>query len=261
MSNNSIQLKIENKVATIILNRPEVFNSFNREMALSLQSILDDCEANNEVRAIVLTGNGKAFCAGQDLKEVTDPDLNPGFKKILEEHYNPIITRLRAIKKPIIGAVNGVAAGAGANIALACDIVVAHDKVSFIQAFSLIGLVPDSAGTYFLPRLIGFQKALAFAMLGDKIPAAEAERLGMIYKSVPTEEFEETISKLALKLANMPTKALGLIKELFNSSMTNTLDQQLALESKSQIEAAQSNDYAEGVAAFIEKRKPEFNGN
>ena len=258
---HSIELKIENKVAYIALNRPEVFNSFNREMALSLQSILDDCESNNEVRAIVLTGNGKAFCAGQDLKEVTNPDLNPGFKKILEEHYNPIITRLRAIKKPIIGAVNGVAAGAGANIALACDIVVAHDKVSFIQAFSLIGLVPDSAGTYFLPRLIGFQKALALAMLGDKIPAEEAERLGMIYKSVPLEEFEETINKLAVKLANMPTKALGLIKELFNSSTTNTLDQQLALESKLQIEAAQSNDYAEGVAAFIEKRKPEFKGN
>jgi 2-(1,2-epoxy-1,2-dihydrophenyl)acetyl-CoA isomerase len=257
----SIQLKIENKIATITLNRPEVFNSFNREMALSLQSILDDCDANAEVRAIVLTGNGKAFCAGQDLKEVTDPDLNPGFKKILEEHYNPIITRLRSIKKPIIGAVNGVAAGAGANIALACDIVVAHEKVSFIQAFSLIGLVPDSAGTYFLPRLIGFQKALALAMLGDKISAEDAEKMGMIYKSVPLEEFEETISKLALKLANMPTKALGLIKELFNSSMTNTLDQQLALESKLQIEAAQSNDYAEGVAAFIEKRKPNFNGN
>jgi 2-(1,2-epoxy-1,2-dihydrophenyl)acetyl-CoA isomerase len=258
---NSIQLIIENKIATITLNRPEVFNSFNREMALSLQSILDDCEANNEVRAIVLTGTGKAFCAGQDLKEVTDPDLNPGFKKILEEHYNPIITRIRNIKKPIIGAINGVAAGAGANIALACDVVVAHEKVSFIQAFSLIGLVPDSAGTYFLPRLIGFQKAQALAMLGDKIPAEEAERLGMIYKSVPLEEFEETISKLAVKLANMPTKALGLIKELFNSSMTNTLAQQLALESKLQIEAAQSNDYAEGVAAFIEKRKPIFNGN
>lgn len=257
----SIQLKIDNKIATITLNRPEVFNSFNREMALSLQSILDDCAANEEVRAIVLTGNGKAFCAGQDLKEVTDPDLNPGFKKILEEHYNPIIKRLRSIKKPIIGAVNGVAAGAGANIALACDIVVAHEKVSFIQAFSLIGLVPDSGGTYFLPRLIGFQKAQALAMLGDKISAEEAEKMGMIYKSVPLEDFEETISKLAVKLANMPTKAFGLIKELFNSSMTNTLDQQLALESKLQIEAAQSNDYAEGVAAFIEKRKPEFKGN
>jgi len=257
---NSILLTIENKIAFITLNRPEVFNSFNREMALSLQSTLDVCETNDDVRAIVLTGNGKAFCAGQDLKEVTDPDLNPGFKKILEEHYNPIITRIRSIKKPIIGAINGVAAGAGANIALACDIVVAHEKVSFIQAFSLIGLIPDSGGTFFLPRLIGFQKAQALAMLGDKISAEEAERLGMIYKMIPLESFEEEVEKLALKLANMPTKALGMIKELFNQSMTNNLEAQLALESKLQIEAAQSEDYREGVAAFIEKRKPNFKG-
>lgn len=260
MSNNSILLKIENNVAYITLNRPEVFNSFNREMALQLQSVLDDCESNNTVRAIVLTGKGKAFCAGQDLKEVTDPNLNPGFKKILEEHYNPIITRIRTIKKPIIGAINGVAAGAGANIALACDIVVAHANVNFIQAFSLIGLIPDSAGTYFLPRLIGFQKAQALAMLGDKISAEEAERLGMIYKMIPLESFDDEVQKLALKLANMPTKALGMIKELFNKSMTNTLEEQLALESKLQIEAAQSEDYKEGVAAFIEKRKPNFKG-
>ncbi|WP_452225271.1 enoyl-CoA hydratase-related protein [Lacinutrix chionoecetis] len=259
--NKSILLNIENKIATITLNRPEVFNSFNREMAFLLHDTLDACEKNKEVRAIVLTGNGKAFCAGQDLKEVTDPDLNPGFKKILDEHYNPIITRLRAIKKPIIAAVNGVAAGAGANIALACDIVVAHEKVSFIQAFSLIGLVPDSAGTFFLPRLIGFQKALALAMLGDKISAEEAEKMGMIYKCVPLEEFNDTINKLSSKLANMPTKALGMIKELYNKSMTNDLESQLALESKLQIEAAQSEDYAEGVAAFIEKRKPNFKGN
>ncbi|MEJ6792135.1 MAG: enoyl-CoA hydratase-related protein [Lacinutrix sp.] len=261
MSNTSILLKIENKVAYITLNRPEVFNSFNREMAFSLHETLDACEKDAAVRAIVLTGNGKAFCAGQDLKEVTDPDLNPGFKKILEEHYNPIITRLRAIKKPIIAAVNGVSAGAGANIALACDIVVAHEKVSFIQAFSLIGLVPDSAGTFFLPRLIGFQKALALVMLGDKISAEEAEKMGMIYKMIPLENFESDVDRLAIKLANMPTKALGLIKELFNNSMTNDLESQLALESKLQIEAAQSNDYAEGVAAFIEKRKPNFKGN
>lgn len=261
MSNSSILLKIENGVAHITLNRPEVFNSFNREMALALQDIFDDCEKNEEVRVIVLSGNGKAFCAGQDLKEVTSPELNPGFKKILEEHYNPIITRIRAIKKPIIGAVNGVAAGAGANIALACDIVVANEKASFIQAFSLIGLIPDSAGTYFLPRLIGFQKASALAMLGDKIGAEEAERLGMIYKYVPSDEFEGTVQKLAMKLANMPTKALGMIKDLFNNSMTNSLQEQLAMESKYQIEAAQSEDYAEGVKAFIEKRKPNFKGN
>ncbi|WP_299366579.1 enoyl-CoA hydratase-related protein [Winogradskyella sp.] len=257
---NSIELKIENKIAYITLNRPEVFNSFNRKMALSLQSVFDDCETNDDVRAIVLTGNGKAFCAGQDLKEVTTPELNPGFKKILEEHYNPIIKRIRSIKKPVIAAVNGVAAGAGANIALACDIVVAHEKVSFIQAFSLIGLVPDSAGTFFLPRLIGFQKAQALAMLGDKVSAEEAERIGMIYKVVPLESFNDEIERLALKLANMPTKALGMIKELFNKSMTNTLEEQLDMESKYQIEAAQSEDYKEGVAAFIEKRKPIFKG-
>lgn len=257
---NSILFKIENKIAFITLNRPEVFNSFNREMALSLQSILDDCETNNNVRAIVITGGGKAFCAGQDLKEVTSPELNPGFKKILEEHYNPIILRIRNIEKPIIAAVNGVAAGAGANIALACDIVVADERANFIQAFSLIGLIPDSAGTYFLPRLIGFQKATALAMLGNKISAEEAEQLGMIYKFVPSEEFKETIQRIAQKLANMPTKALGLIKKTFNQSLTNTLEEQLALESKHQIEAAGTEDYAEGVAAFIEKRIPNFKG-
>ena len=257
---NSILLKIENQIAFITLNRPEVFNSFNREMALSLQSILDDCKTNDEVRAIVITGGGKAFSAGQDLKEVTSPELNPGFKKILEEHYNPIILRIRNIEKPIIAAVNGVAAGAGANIALACDIVVANQKAHFIQAFSLIGLIPDSAGTYFLPRLIGFQKASALAMLGNKINAEEAERLGMIYKYVSPEEFQETVQRIAQKLANMPTKALGLIKKTFNQSLTNTLEEQLALESKHQIEAAGTEDYAEGVAAFIEKRKPNFKG-
>ncbi|MGC1632375.1 MAG: enoyl-CoA hydratase-related protein [Gelidibacter sp.] len=256
----SILLEINHGVATITLNRPEVFNSFNREMAFLLQDTLDVCEKNDAVRAIVLTGKGKAFCAGQDLKEVTTPELNPGFKKILEEHYNPIITRIRSIKKPVIGAINGVAAGAGANIALACDIVVAHEKVSFIQAFSLIGLVPDSAGTFFLPRLIGFQKALAIAMLGDKVSAEEAEKMGMIYKVIPLEFFEADVNELALKLANMPTKALGLIKELLNKSMTNDLEAQLALESKLQIEAAQTDDYAEGVAAFIEKRQPKFKG-
>lgn len=258
---NSIELKIENNVAWISLNRPEVFNSFNREMAFLLQEILDNCENDTNVRAIVIIGNGKAFCAGQDLNEVIDPDLNPGFRKILEEHYNPIIQRIRTIEKPIIAAVNGVAAGAGANIALACDIVVATEQANFIQAFSKIGLVPDSAGTFFLPRLIGFQKASALMMLGDKVTATEAYNMGMIYKIYPIGLFQEEIRSLAETLANMPTKALGLTKRLLNQSLTNNLEQQLALESDLQIKASSSNDYKEGVTAFVEKRKPEFKGN
>ncbi len=258
---SSVLLKIENNIAFINLNRPEVFNSFNREMALSLQSTLDNCANDANVRAIVITGNGKAFCAGQDLKEVTDPELNPGFRKILEEHYNPIIQKIRTIEKPIIAAVNGVAAGAGANIALACDIVVATENASFIQAFSKIGLIPDSAGTFFLPRLIGFQKASAIMMLGDKINALEAFNMGMIYKIIAPGIFEEEVQNLAVTLAQMPTKALGLTKRLLNQSMNNSLEQQLALESDLQIEASSSNDYNEGVTAFVEKRKPEFKGN
>jgi len=258
--NHSIEINIHNGVAILKLNRPDVFNSFNREMALRLQTDLDICEGNPEIRAIVITGNGKAFCAGQDLKEVTTPELNPGFKKILEEHYNPIITRIRNIEKPIIAAVNGVAAGAGANIALACDIIVASENASFIQAFSKIGLIPDSAGTFFLPRLIGFQKAAALMMLGDKVSAVEAERLGMIYKVFNTEEFESEVEKLAVNLAQMPTKALGMTKRLLNQSLSNDLTSQLKLESKLQIEAAQGDDYKEGVNAFVEKRLPVFKG-
>ena len=257
----SITTSIKDGVATLTFNRPKVFNSFNREMALLLQSQLDACAADLSIRAIVLTGEGKAFCAGQDLKEVTTPELHPGFKKILEEHYNPIIERIRAINKPIIAAVNGVAAGAGANIALACDIVVASEKASFIQAFSKIGLVPDSAGSFFLPRLIGFQKASALMLLGDKVGAVQAQELGMVYKVFDSETFQQQVFSLAHDMAQMPTKALGLTKQLLNASFNNTLEQQLALESNLQIQAANSNDYKEGVTAFVEKRKPNFKGN
>lgn len=257
---SSILLTIQNQVAYIKFNRPNKFNSFNREMAFALQKALDDCIRNDEVRAVVLTGEGKAFCAGQDIQEITDPEKNPGFKKILDDHYNPIITRIRNIEKPVIAAVNGVAAGAGANIALACDIVVANEHASFIQAFSKIGLIPDSAGTFFLPRLVGFQRASALAMLGDKVDAVEAERMGMIYKYYSPETYQDEVKKLAEKLAKMPTKALAYTKKALNKSFNNSLEEQLALESEFQIASANTKDYEEGVSAFIEKREARFEG-
>ncbi len=259
MSNSIKNIKKEG-ITYLKLNRPKKFNSFNREMAFELQKQLDDCIRDNQTRAIVLTGEGKAFCAGQDLSEVTDPKLNPGFKSILEDHYNPIITRIRNIEIPVIAAVNGVAAGAGANIALACDIVVASETANFIQAFSKIGLIPDSGGTYFLPRLVGFQRASALALLGDKVNAIEAERMGMIYTYFSADSFENEVDQLAQKLASMPTKALALTKKALNKSFSNSLEEQLAVESEYQIASAQTQDYNEGVTAFMEKRTPKFKG-
>ncbi len=247
------------KITVITLNRADKFNSFNRDMALQLHKALDDAEADKNCRAIVLTGTGKAFCAGQDLAEAVDPN-GPGIARIVDEHYNPIILRLRKIEKPIISAVNGVAAGAGANIALACDIVVATASASFIQAFSKIGLIPDSGGTFFLPRLVGFQKASALMITGDKVPANEALQMGMLYKVFEDAVFMEETLKLAKSLSDLPTKAIGLTKRLLNESAFNTFDKQLSLEGKVQVEAAKSYDYNEGVKAFLEKRKPDFKG-
>jgi 2-(1,2-epoxy-1,2-dihydrophenyl)acetyl-CoA isomerase len=201
---SSILFEIKNSVAIITLNRPEKMNAFNREMALLLQKVLADCAADKNIRAIYLTGNGKAFCAGQDLGELTGENP-PGFEVILAEHYNPIVSRIRTIEKPVVCAVNGVAAGAGANIALACDVVVATGSAYFIQAFSKIGLIPDCGGTFTLPRLIGFQKASALMMLGDKVSATEAERIGMIYKVFADENFaEESIKSPAHFLKCLP---------------------------------------------------------
>lgn len=255
----SILLEIKNSIGLITLNRPEKYNSFNREMALLLQEKLDECAENKTVRCIYITATGKAFCAGQDLGEVTGE--NPAtFDKILLEHYNPIIKKIRTIPKPVICAVNGVAAGAGANIALCCDIVIASENATFVQAFSKIGLIPDCGGTFFLPKLIGFQMATALMFLGEKVTAIEAERMGMIYKYFSTEIFQEESIKIANTLASMPTKAFALTKQALNESMQNNLEQQLQLEDKLQYIAAHTKDYNEGVSAFLEKRNPLFIG-
>lgn len=254
-----VSLTIENNIAFITLNRPDKLNAFNREMALLLQAILDECASLHEVRAVHLSGAGKGFSAGQDLAEITDP-AGTGMSKILDEYYNPIVTKIRNLPKPVLAAVNGVAAGAGANIALCCDIVVAAQSASFIQAFSKIGLIPDSGGTYFLPRLVGWQKASALAMLGDRVSATEAERMGMIYKVFPDDEFTEATRALAATLAKLPTRALALTKHALNYSAGNSFEAQLLLEDELQQKAASTSDYGEGVKAFMEKRAPLFRG-
>lgn len=256
---NFILTEHQNGVCKITLNRPDKFNSFCREMAFEFQKALDDAATNEEVRCVLITGNGKAFCAGQDLAEAMD-DNGIEIQQIVHEHYNPIIERIRKIEKPVVCAVNGVAAGAGANIALCCDITVATESASFIQAFSKIGLIPDSGGTYFLPRLIGFQKSMAFMMLGDKISSKEAERCGMIYTYYSDDVFVEESLKLAHTLASMPTKGLALTKQLLNETYQHSLSEQLQREEEIQVQAASTYDYNEGVNAFLEKRKPNFMG-
>jgi 2-(1,2-epoxy-1,2-dihydrophenyl)acetyl-CoA isomerase len=256
--NQHIYYSKENGVATITLQREETYNSLNKIMAMEFQRALDKARLEDDVRVVVITGSGKAFCAGQDLNEMIGTDA-PCIKSVLTQNHDPIVRKIRMMKKPVIAAVNGVAAGAGAVFALACDLVIAKESSSFIQAFAKIGLTPGSGSTYFLPRLVGLQKAMAILLLGDKITAVEAERIGMIYKWVPDLDFENETQLLATQLAQLPSHSLMLTKSALNKSWVNDLNAQIELENEYKCMAGESDDYKEGLDAFLSKRKPEFN--
>jgi 2-(1,2-epoxy-1,2-dihydrophenyl)acetyl-CoA isomerase len=272
----------EQGVATITLNRPDVLNSFNMPMAAELQDALRVAAEDDAIRAVLLTGAGRAFCAGQDLAETapaiavspimapgiaapegaapTDGSPAPAISEIVRKSYNPLVRAIRGLEKPVVCAVNGVAAGAGANLALACDVVLAADTAAFVQAFSRIGLIPDTGGTFFLPRLVGLARATALAFFGDKLPAAEAQAMGMIYRVVEAPRLLDEARAVARRLATQPTRGFGLTKRAFNQSLANDLDAQLEVEAELQAEAARTADFAEGVRAFLEKRQPTFAG-
>ena len=256
-----ILFEIDQGVATITLNRPDVLNSFNRRMAIEVREALSSVTSNGDVRAVLLTGAGRAFCAGQDLAEASPKEgPAPDLGDIVARGYNPIVRTLRQLDKPVVCAVNGIAAGAGANLAFACDFVLAASEASFVQSFSKIGLVPDTGGTFFLPRLVGMARATALMMLADKVSAAEAATIGLIHRVVEGGRLMEEAMGLARDLAKRPTRGLGLIKRALNASATNGLDEQLALEAQLQAEAGSTADYREGVKAFLEKRPPVFVG-
>ncbi len=256
---SEILFELKDNIARLSLNRPEKLNAFNKSMALELQDQLLNCDENENVRAVILTGAGRAFSAGQDLSEFP-PDQLPDFEKAIDENYNPVIRLLKTIRKPVLCAVNGVAAGAGANIALACDIVVAVSSAHFVQAFSKIGLIPDCGGTFFLPRLVGLQKATALMMLGDKVSAADAEKMGMIYACFEETDFIVKTEQIATALASLPTTALILTRKALLESSTNNMEQQLELEKKFQHKAGHTLDFKEGVTAFLQKRAAVFTG-
>ena len=249
-------------VMVISLNRPDVLKSFNRRMADELVAALHEAGNDPAVRAVLLTGSGRGFCAGQDLAAVlpVEGEPAPDLGDVVHNQYNPIIRAIRTLEKPVVCAVNGVAAGAGANLAFACDIVVAAEDATFIQSFARVGLIPDSGGTFILPRIVGLQRAAALTMLGEKLPAMRAREWGLVYDVVPHAVIGDTTFDLARRLADLPTRGLGLAKRGFNAAFANDLDAQLALEEELQREAGRTADYAEGVRAFVEKRAPHFQG-
>lgn len=258
MGYDKILFSISDGVAIIILNRPDKLNSFDRAMSLEVIHALDRVKEDASVRAVLITGEGRAFSAGQDLAEAIAPGTR--IEEILTKQYNPIVRRIRALPKPVIAAVNGVAAGAGANIAYACDLTLAGESANFIQSFINIGLIPDSGGTFTLPRLVGMQRAFGQMILAPKVSAREAEAQGMIWKCVPDAELLDQARALAGKLAVMPTKAIALTKQALDRSHHATLDEQLDTENELQSVAGASHDYNEGVKAFLEKRKPVYTG-
>ncbi len=250
-------------VVRITLNRPDKLNSFNEAMHLELIAAIRAADADASVRCLILTGAGRGFCAGQDLgaRKAEDPAQKSVIGQSLEKLYNPLVKTLRGLRMPVICAVNGVAAGAGANVALACDIVIAARSARFIQAFSKIGLIPDAGGTWALPRLVGHARATALAMLAEPVGAEQAEQWGMIWRCVDDQELEDHVWQMAEHLATQPTQAMALIKQAMMASATNTLAQQLDVERDLQTVASESNDFREGVSAFLAKREPKFNGN
>ncbi len=263
MEFNNILFTVEAGVARLTLNRPDKLNSFTGEMHAELRVALDSIQADKTVRVLVLTGAGRAFCAGQDL---ADPDMQkvdgkmPDIGNVVEANYKPLVLRLQNLRVPTIAAVNGIAAGAGASVALACDLVVASKSASFLQAFSKIGLVPDTGGTWFLPQRVGMARAMGLALLADKLPAEKAADWGLIWEAVADDAFAARIDTLAQQLAAMPTKALVRTRQAMHAAPGHTLEQQLSFEGSFMRELGWSPDYAEGVAAFMEKRAPKFTG-